>query len=225
MKSLFSAITAGAVMLSAAHAAVINFEGFAAGAIIDDEYAPVATFSTNSNGRNDHAVIFDTENFSGNDDDLQQPFNGSFNPGNILVISEDARGVDCSSGIFCDPPDDEAQGGTITVDFERNPVNFHSVNVFDVTDGASFKAEFFRASDLTTAVATLTAANGIGDNQFDTLAQDIENIVRIVFTFTGSGGIDDLTFTEVPIPGALPLLLSGLALGGFVSRKRKKASA
>ena len=229
MKTLFSALTVSAVMIGAAHAAVIDFSGFSAGTIIDDEYAADGvTFS--ATGGAGHAVVFDTNNPTGNDGDLAAPFKlyndptTEITPGNILVISDNKSSVSCSA-TACTPADDEASGGVITAVFD-SVVNFHGFNAFDVTDGGKkFEVKFYDVNDLLIG-SILQAAPGVGDREyqaFDNLLY--ANVKKIEFIFGGSGGIDGLKFTEVPIPGALPLLLSGLALGGFVSRKRKKAAA
>lgn len=230
MKSLISAIAAGAAMLGAANAVVIDFEGLSTGTIVDNEFSPLVTFSTVSNGSNNHAVVFDSANPTGNDSDLGAPFSdgvgagGPLSPGKILIVSEDARGVDCSSGVTCTPADDEASGGAITMAFSQE-VTFNGFNVFDVSDGnASFTARFYDLNDI--LITSISAANGIGDNEYQAFSNlDINGVFKAVLEFTGSGAIDDLDFTVVPIPGALILMLSGLGLGGFVSRKRKTAAA
>ena len=50
-----------------------------------------------------------------------------------------------------------------------------------------------------------------------------QNITSLVFSTFGGGNvrIDDLNLTPVPLPGALPLMLSALAGGGLLTRRRK----
>ena len=224
MKSLLSVLAASAALMGAAGAVTIDFETFGDGEIVDTQIAGVTISATGGVGE---AIAFDTGDVQANqgDDDLKAPFTDvdggdPLSPGNILVISEN----DCSAG-FCLPPDD-AVGGTITVEF-GNPqgVIFESVNVFDVTDGnASFSVELFDLSDV--SLGSLVVNQTVGDNQFLNLVNDIDGVVgKLVFNFGGSGGIDDLTYTEVPIPGALLLMLTGLGLGRLASRKNKKAAA
>ena len=223
MKSLLSVFAASAALMGAAGAVTIDFETFGDGEIVNS----VGSVNFSATGGVGEAIAFDTDDVQPNqgDNDLIAPFTnvdggGSLSPGNILVISEN----DCSAG-FCLPPDD-AVGGTITADF-TNPagVIFESVNVFDVTDGgASFSIDVFGLDDVT-MLGTINAASGIGDNEFATLLNDIDGVVgKLVFNLGGSGGIDDLTYTEVPIPGALLLMLTGLGLGRLASRKNKKAA-
>ena len=232
MLKFVSLAAASAFMMSAANAAemLIDFEGPAAGTIIDDEFEPLFTVVTNSNGSNDHAVIFDSANPSGNDDDLGPTFTEEGGtdtkmPGNILIISEDSNGtntVNCDA-FTCTPADDEAGGGTITFMFSE-AITFKGVDIFDVSDGnATFSIDFFGLGDA--LILSLVAPSGIGDDEFFSYSGlNITGVLKIVFNFGGSGAIDNLLIetSEIPVPGALPLLLSGIAGLGFASRRRKK---
>lgn len=49
-----------------------------------------------------------------------------------------------------------------------------------------------------------------------------------MFEFAGSGGLDNISFDtqfsrEVPLPGALPMLLGGLGLIGWLGWRRRAA--
>ena len=224
MKSLLSAIAASAALIGVAGAVTIDFEEFANGEIVNTQISGVTISATGGVGE---AVVFTTTapvDPASGDPDLQAPFEDvgggdDLFPGNILIVSEN----DCEDG-FCLPADD-AVGGEITVEF-TNPqgVIFESVNVFDVTDGnADFSIDLFDLDDM--LIGTIVAASNIGDNQFATLVNQFDGVVgKLVFDFGGSGAIDDLTFTEVPLPGALILMLTGLGLGRVMSRKGKKAT-
>lgn len=230
MRSLFIGAASAIAFAGSAHAGnitVLTFEGETAGTIIDDEFAPLVTITTNSNGDNDAAVIFDTNNPTGNDGDLGAAFSPAsgmgddLSPDNILIISEDARGIMCGMDT-CSTPDDEGEGGTITFDFSEE-VTFQGFDVFDVSDGgATFSVDFFDIDDM--LITSIAAPSGIGDNEFMSfVGLGIQGVIRAVFNFGGSGGIDNIAFetSEIPLPAALPLMLVGLGGLGFVSRRRK----
>lgn len=241
MKSILSAVAASAALFGAATAAVIDFNSFAAGEIVNTQN-PSATIS--ASGGADVAIAFDTSlpdgPFSGGgigeDEDLQAPFTnviggGSLSPGNILVIADDTSDCTTTPG-FCDPQDDEV-GGTITVEFtDPRGVIFESVNAFDIRDtsGQTFTVNLYDLSDA--LIGSIIVGNAgineiVGDNEYINLVNPFAQAVsKLEFVFGSSGGIDDLKYSAVvPVPGALLLMLTGLGLGGFVSRKRKPATA
>ena len=124
------------VLLSASatgHATIIDFEGFAAGTVIDDEYAGVLISAINPGTVTDLAVIFDTENYTGGDSDLAQPFSPeAYNPGNVLIIQEHTDPDDCTVDL-CSEPDDEGSrpAGELIFDF-LTPVMLQSIDFFDI---------------------------------------------------------------------------------------------
>ena len=230
MRKLLIGAATALTAIGSAHAGaltVLDFEGEAAGTIIDNEFAPFVTITTVSNGDNNAAVIFDTNNPTGNDDDQGAPFDpadgmgGQLSPGNVLVISEDARGITCN-GVTCSEPDDEGEGGTIAFNFAE-VVTFQGFDVFDVSDGGvSFSVDLFDINDM--LITSILAPSGIGDNEFLSFIDlNIAGVIRAVFNFGGSGAIDNIAFetSEVPLPAALPLMLMGLGGLGFASRRRK----
>ena len=220
-------------MFSSAHATtvVIDFEDQVAGTIIDDEYSQYFTVTTNSNGTNDAAVIFDTDNPTGNDHDLESPFSpyngvgGNLIAGNALIISEDARGVSCNA-VSCTPADDEGRGGVISFMFNE-AVTFLGLDALDITDSrASFRVAFYSLDNL--LLSSITAPSGVGDNEFISLVDNaITNVGRVDFLFGGSGAIDNIRFetpaTAVSAPGTLALVMSSLVGYGAMRRRKKVA--
>ena len=108
VRTLFGCIAA--LSLGSANAAVIDFENFAAGTIMDTEYVMlgvVAISAVNLRGGPDLAVVFDSTNPTGGDTDLGGPFSnltlGSSSPGNLLIIQEN----DNCDEFTCQVPDDE----------------------------------------------------------------------------------------------------------------------
>jgi len=86
--------------------AVLDFEGFASGTVIDNQFDGVtitAQRDVNNTAAND-AMIFDSNNPTGGDHDLG--YNGR---GNILIVSEDNDSNDA----------DDAVGGKMTFDFDN----------------------------------------------------------------------------------------------------------
>ena len=113
---------AAALLLSAtsAPAMVIDFDGFSAGQIIDDEliaFGITVTAFGVGNAPNT-AVIFDSNAPTGGDSDLAAPFApgpdnpyGDLSPGNLLILHE----TDNCDASNCPDPDDQGArpAGTI----------------------------------------------------------------------------------------------------------------
>ena len=234
MRTLLLAAAGLALSATAAHAGNITFEGLAAGTVVDDEYqaSDGLTISVNSNGAFDQAMIFDTNNLTGGDTDLVGPFNtqtpggvNGYDPGNVLIISEDGDSSD---------PDDEARGGSITFTFDR-VVQFLNLDIIDIDRGEFVQFDFSGGS---VAGGFTIQGDIIGDGNyidtrltletaFGTSLETLFGGMPITFTsleviFSGSGAVNDLRFAEVPLPAALPFLLTGLG-GIALARRRRKA--
>ncbi len=119
----------------------------------EDEWGNVSALNDSPDGP-DYAVIFDSANPTGGDDDLSTPTfgedadgcivggpdgggQGPVFPGNpcqaydhVVVIQENDDG--CDDG-FCDVPDDEGWGGVIRID-ARFDLGFCSVDLLDVDE-------------------------------------------------------------------------------------------
>ena len=134
----YSRLFAAAVLLgglslgTTANAATVtlDFEAFGQADILSNQIGGVhvsALSNSTASSPNNHAVIFDTGDQGGsNDDDLLAPFDDAatptitelYDPGNILIISATKSFIDCSSGLTCDIADDEAKGGSISIVFD-----------------------------------------------------------------------------------------------------------
>ncbi len=222
LKTTFTAI-ALSLVTSAASAAVLDFEDFVAGDILTNLGNGITVSATGGSG---DAMVFDSNNATGGDDDLEAPFYDlmvddpnsnkankgvaaqgatAFAPGNILIISEDGDSSD---------PDDNGSGGVITFKFAE-VITFLGFDVFD--DVTNFTV----SSDLGDSVV----ANLAFDNQFQSFnALNWTGVSEITFDFgNASGAIDNLRFTPVPLPASLPLMLVGMAGMGFAARRRAKS--
>ncbi len=217
--------------LSASQATVIDFEGFAAGTIIDDDIAGV-TISAMTNGFNtpDVAIIFDSDHPTGGDIDLAAPFIQSGNsstqffPGNILILQERN---DCNA-TACAEPDDNAAGGRVNFAFDA-PVVLNSIDFFDIEaheSGSSVDAYGMiifaatAASGMDSLIGMWTVPSTGGNNTWATLdLGGLAGVTRLEIVLLGSGAIDNLDYTVVPLPAALWLF--GSAIAGLAALRRR----
>ncbi|NES03603.1 MAG: hypothetical protein F6K22_12560, partial [Okeania sp. SIO2F4] len=168
--------------LSTATNTVIDFETDAegnpldAGTVIDTEYSALG-LTISATGGSNQAMIFDSANPTGEDDDLKTD-----SEGNILIISEDGDSSD---------PDDEAHGGVITFDLD-NPVELNSINFVDIEETGGE----VRTTDVDGNVTT-TAIPAPGDGSLQTLDIDDSDVVKVEVDLVGSGAISGLDFDSI----------------------------
>jgi hypothetical protein len=159
---------------------VIDFEGLSSGDVIDDQFDGV-TISAQRDGDADNsendAMIFDTDNTTGGDNDLS--FNGV---GNAFIISEDNDSSDA---------DDNAGGGTLTFDFDV-PSEVVSINVLDVEE-AGGTIDLFDVDGGLINTIDIPAA---GDNSQQELIINADNVSTLNVNLVGSGAVDDLTYVS-----------------------------
>lgn len=197
---------------SASQAITIDFDTFSEGTIMTGQTISGATFSVANQGTTGgnprELMIFDADcgggpasNCSGGDTDLYFPGEGS-----VLIISEDNDSND---------PDDSAAGGDIFVDFNPNVFNVVSVvlDVEDVSSTSNYVSAFLDGNLLQTIIVS-TPNNGLVTANFGAIELD-----QLQIHFAGSGAIQEISFTAVPLPGAFALLLSGLGLMGVLRRR------
>lgn len=213
-----------------ANAAIIDFEDQATGTIIDNEYAPLVNLSViNRGGGPDVGVIFDTLNPSGGDYDLGGPFNSNnpaladnFNTGHVLIIHEN---YNCNTDT-CRNPDDEGSrpAGTFYFNFD-SVITLESIDFFDIESAENGKKstnaiKLFDATNTEIMPGTFYTPDTGGDNMWDQLVFDVEGVKRIELNMGGSGAIDNLRFTVIPIPPAIWLFGTGLI--GLIGLARRK---
>ncbi|SLN60138.1 Hint domain-containing protein [Roseisalinus antarcticus] len=162
----------------------LNFEGFARGTVIDDEYADKGVHISSIvdgkvNDSHSPAMVFDSSQPTGGDWDLKTP-----NLGKVLIVSEDGDSHD---------PDDEACGGTLRFDFDE-PVAMDCITLLDVEEGARVNM-YDEDGNLLNSVHVSTLNNG----QKVVDLGDTENVARMDVVFSGSGALDNVKYT-IPEP-------------------------
>ena len=224
MKFFQCAAAVSALMFaSSASAIVFDFEGFPAGTIIDDELTAqgITVSAVNVAGGPNVAVIFDSNNPTGGDTDLQAPFDpgpgnnlGQISPGNLLILQEN----DTCDANTCTDPDDQAArpSGTITFTFAGERI-VESLDFFDIEGPPAEIGDVVLYGAGGNVLATFTIPDTGGDRQWQRLVMNVGGVVSMDVNFGGSGAIDNLTI--VPVPAALPLMLAALGALGFARRR------
>ena len=237
LKSIHPGVVCASLLCISSHAnaVILGFNEFAAGLIIDDEYAPaVDIIARNFGGGPNAAVIFDTDNPTGGDNDLAAPFSSatpglsdSYTPGNVLIIQE-RDNCDFTAG-SCTVPDDEGSRPAGEFEFVFNTaVILESLDFFDIEPIESSKAiRLFDVNDDPIFAGSFVVPDTGGDRKWDRL--DFSNatgVKRMVIGMGGSGAIDNLSYTVIPVPPAVWLFASGLlGMIGIARRKQRSSPA
>ena len=152
----------------------INFDehNLAAGTIITDQFYGVEFSSSSESG----VMLFDTNNITGEDFDLE-----STNLDNVLIISED--GDRCA-------PDDNAAGGIINVEFE-DLVSVNSIGLLDIDEPGS-SLTFYDENDHPIETVEI---DSLGDNSFQEIIFDLDNVASLDINLTGSGAVTGIDFS------------------------------
>lgn len=113
-------------------------------------------------------------------------------------------------------------GGQFIFEFDQ-AVTLNSIDFFDVEVQESGPTDDNRISlydinDNLIALDFFTPDTG-GDNQWAQALFGVEGVSRIEINMGGSGAIDNIDVTVIPVPAALPLFLTALGGLGFM-RKR-----
>lgn len=187
------------------------------------------------------AAVFDSSpagpNAGGQDPDLLVGL------GNVLILQSPDAPTQSLPGIF-DSPNDALGGGTFVFDF-IDPVEMLSVKLLDV-DGGNEVLVTLVDTDGRVRIYSVPAGwsfdlNAEGPNGYDTLdlttlsgqmgeggstatafedaGFDAQSVSTVFFEFSGSGGLDDVSFIAIPTPGAASLL--ALAGGASMLRRRR----
>lgn len=214
---------------------IINFDNYAAGTIIDNEYSLSngVTFNGVNVARNadNLAVIFDTNNVTGGDSDLAAPFFnnsnlGDLSPGNVLIIHENPSSC---NAFTCTNPDDEGSrpAGYFNIDFSE-AVTLNSIDFFDIeskeTNSNTLVSLFDINGDEISPNTFYTPFTG-GDNQWERLDFGISGIYSMQINLHGSGAIDNISYsnTKILVPEPATLAIFALGLIGLSTRRFQKS--
>ncbi|MCX7565305.1 cadherin-like domain-containing protein [Sulfitobacter sp. F26169L] len=165
----------------------IDFNNLATGETVTNQYEDIGVrISANGNAPGtDKAMIFDSNNPTGGDDDL-----ATDNLDNVLIISEDGDASD---------PDDNATGGKFTFDFDES-VMIKSLTFLDLEEPARM---YFYGKDGQLLSEQFVPPNG--DNGQSVVQLSVPDTVRFDIVIKGSGAIDNLVFKDNKISQKPPV--------------------
>ncbi len=151
----------------------IDFNDLATGTVVDNEYTSQGVTISATGGSN-KAMIFDTANPTGGDNDLS-----TTNLGKALIISEDGDSSD---------PDDNGGGGTFTFMFD-DPSDINRLSFLDLEEGAWVRFYDAAGNEITSVTVSATGDNGQAIVDFD-----VSGVTRMEVELKGSGAIDNLVY-------------------------------
>lgn len=151
----------------------IDFDGqnLATGTSVSNQFDGVEFSSSSEFG----AMLFDTNNVTGEDYDL-----ASTDLNNVLIISEDGNSAD---------PDDNGAGGTINLKFE-NLVSVDNIGLLDIDEPGSSITLY----DADSQPLKTVEIEDLGDNSFQEITFDINNVISLDINLAGSGAVTDINF-------------------------------
>ena len=151
-------------------------QDLAAGTTITNQFNGIEFSSSSEFG----LMLFDTNNPTGEDFDLS-----SSDLGKVLIISEDGDNND---------PDDNAAGGIISLQFEEL-VAVNSIGLLDIDEPGSSITFYDENSKLIETVAI----ENLGDNSFQEIDFDVENVASLDINLAGSGAVTGIDFNPTQV--------------------------
>jgi len=161
-----------------------------AGRVIDEQWADIGVHvsaDAKTAGLPDAALLFDTNNPTGGDDDL------GVNLGNALIIAENDWDPD-NDGLW-DSPDDAMFGGSIVFEFDE-PASICAITLIDIDELPGSEVRFHRdgLNQVTTAIGVVSQ----GDKSVQTLYFMEESVDRLEIFLRGSGAIGSIDLIVCP---------------------------
>jgi hypothetical protein len=204
-----------------------NDNPIVAGQVIDDEFAAwglnIAS-ENHHNARPDLAIIFDSSNPTGEDEDLGTPNQDFAGPGiglggqqdelgensqslgNVLITAEDD--VDDDNDGYIDDPDDERNGATFAFDFDANTW----VDYVELLDMEEAGGKIYLHHDDTGSNFDVIDIPVLGNNSFQRLVIDDHDVKTMYIDLPGSGAIANFCFDPIEVepqePGILGVVLN-----------------
>jgi len=142
-----------------------------------------------------------------------------------------------NAALQCVPSADDSVSAGETISIEFLSENFNGATVRDITnlrfrDGEHnlitgeatglIRIQNFKGGDLTDTFSAFIALAAAGDSFFTNISGLRLSYIDTDFYLSALEVSESVSALTTPIPGALPLLLSGIAGLGFASRNRRK---
>lgn len=215
-KTIFLAgvLALGVQASAAASTVTYHFNDFLAGDVITNISQGGLAATVSATGGIGLAVAFDTDNYTGGDDDLSAPITdlgGMPKDFQEVVIIQENNRRDRAGRLI---PDDAAGGGALIFTFSQQ-IAFVSADILDVEEpGVDIYLD---------GVELLHDAGESADHRFATAVNPALSPMygsELKFIFEGSGAIDNLSVSRVPVP--MPMLLLLTAFGGLAFLSKRK---
>ena len=168
-----------------------------AGMIVAEQWASMGMHVSATNktvGHPNKAILFDSEEPTGDDFDLVTPGWGPQNDtayGMLLIVPENDYDLDADG--LVDFPDDEAGGGVIIFNFDELTL-LAGLTLIDIDLDETVQIRGFRGE----ALVMDLPITGIGDNSAMDIGFPSEAIDSLEVDFSGSGAIAELGFIPCP---------------------------
>ena len=119
-------------------------------------------------------------------------------------------------------PDDDASANTILLELTGGS-SFFFEGASAVDDGRFTFFSIIDSIELELGFIAIGSDNETGKTTFTSGRFNIGDTIKIAYS--GSGGVDSLVLSPVPVPIALPLFGAGLAVLGFAGWRKKRKFA